>query len=67
MNSASTHPAARPWLKRGIKPVGWRLALAVLMNVMNSATNAVSSPGAMVSSANPGVLAVTSFSVLRQT
>src|SRR5688500_5943259 len=58
MSSASTHPAARPWLNRGMTPEGWRLRLTSWRNAMNSAVSAASS-GATVSSASPGACRVT--------
>src|SRR5262245_18148689 len=55
MNSASTHAAARPWLKRGSAPVGWCFSLAVFRKAMNSVVTRPSS-GRMVSWARSSVV-----------
>ena len=59
MNSASTQPAARAWLKRPIGAPGarGRRALDSCRNAMNSAMVAASS-AATVSSANVGLTSV---------
>ena len=43
---ALTQPAARPWLNRWITPVGWRFALTLVRNSINSAGRAASSAAA---------------------
>src|SRR6478752_5898653 len=55
-NDACTQPLARPWLKRSIGPVGWRLRLVTSRNAMNSSIVA-SSRSSIVSSAMRGILA----------